>query len=638
MSQYELNLRDYVRIFRRRKTLIVLVFITILGVNLFFSQESAPSYKAITSVKIEERKTVAGLLTEWIVYSPGDMMESESKLIRGYPVMKKTAYELGMINENSTVDEINRAINTIEEKISTERVGTTNIIQIIATSSSPDEAILLANAVANVYIKENLLNKTLQARSARQFIEEQLTSLEIRLKEKEETLKILSEQSENVTLAEPIRKKLTELQFELNSLLQKYTQVHPMVIQTKEQIKELQQQMKGLSGEDLDYARLSREVEADKKLYSLLKEKLEEARITEAQKVGDISIVNPAVTASVISGPNKSFGIIVSGILGLVLGFAVALVLESLDTSIATIEDVEGIMKVPVLGVLPSVMSDAESKMKSNFFLNIKRSFSHKAKTPLEERYVRLILQYNPTSPIAEAYRNIHTNLKLDPTKKTFLITSAGPREGKSTVLSNLGLSIAQTGLKTLLISSDIRRPILGKTFGVKKDPGLTEVLLGMVALDEAVNNVTDYMLGEMGFEDVNQTPGLDNLWLLTSGQIPFNPAKILESKELVDLIVELKKRFDLIIFDSPPVLPVTDASLLASRIDNVIIVYEIGRTSRDALLRAKNQLDSVGANVCGVILNQTRNKADSDILYPYYYKYRYYRQESADKSKKTKG
>ena len=129
MSQYELNLRDYVRIFRRRKTLIVLVFITILGVNLFFSQESAPSYKAITSVKIEERKTVAGLLTEWIVYSPGDMMESESKLIRGYPVMKKTAYELGMINENSTVDEINRAINTIEEKISTERVGTTNIIK-----------------------------------------------------------------------------------------------------------------------------------------------------------------------------------------------------------------------------------------------------------------------------------------------------------------------------------------------------------------------------------------------------------------------------------------------------------------------------------------------------------------------------
>jgi capsular exopolysaccharide synthesis family protein len=240
-------------------------------------------------------------------------------------------------------------------------------------------------------------------------------------------------------------------------------------------------------------------------------------------------------------------------------------------------------------------------------------------------------LQYNPTSPVAEAYRNIHTNLKLNGTQKTVLITSAGPREGKSTVLTNLGMAIAQTGVKTLLISSDIRRPILARSFGIKREPGLTEVLLEMVSLDEAVRNVTDFMLGDMGIEDVQQTPGLDNLWLLTSGQLPFNPAKILESKELIGLIAELKRRFEVIIFDSPPVLPVTDASLLASKMDSVIIVYEIGRTSRDALLRAKSQLDGVNAKTSGVILNQTRSETDADVIYPYYYKYRYYRTETPE-------
>lgn len=633
MPQYELNLRDYVRIFRRRRTMIIFTFILVLGSSIFFSQEEEPFYEAVTTVKIEERKTVAGLLTEWIVYSPGDQMESETKFIRGYPIMKKTAFKLGMISSDATEDQINQAVSKLEGMVTAEREGTTNIIRIIASADNSQLAIEVANAVAAVYIEENLLSKTKQARNARQFIAEQLSSLEDRLTEKEKTLKRLSEETNNVTLAAPIQQKLTELKFELSAILQKYTERHPSVIELRERIAELQKQSEGISGVDLNYARLLREVEADKKLYSLLKEKLEEARITEAQKVGDISVVNPAVTATVVAGSNKIFGIIVSGILGIVLGFAFALIIESLDTSIATIEDVESIMKVPVLGVIPSVMMGEELKSKRSFLKKFKKNVLRKPNTEEEERYVRLLLHYNPTSPVAEAYRNVHTNLKLDKSKKTILITSAGPKEGKSTCLINLGLAIAQTGVRTLLVSADIRRPVIAKTFGIKREPGLTEVLLGMVSFDDTVRNITDYMLGIINFEDIKRTPGLDNLWVLSSGQLPFNPAKMLESKELDELISELREKFDLIIFDSPPVLPVTDASLMASRMDMVIMIYEIGRTSREALLRAKTQLDSVGANICGVILNQTRNEADTDILYPYYYKYRYYREESKKKS-----
>ncbi|MBU4304572.1 MAG: AAA family ATPase [Candidatus Omnitrophica bacterium] len=638
MPQYELNLRDYVRIFRRRKSIIFLTFILVVFISAFFSRSGELVYEASTTVKIEERKTVAGLLTEWIVYSPGDLMESETNLITGYPVLKSVALKIGIISPDFPEKQVNEAMKALHDKVRAERIGTTNIIRIIAQSVKPQEVIELANTVAEVYIEQNLLSKTQQARNARKFIEEQLSSLETRLKEKEELLRDKAKINRNIAVAEPIQRRLMELQFELSTMLQKYTQKHPNVIQLKEQINELDQQLSGLSSDDLEYSRLSREVEADKKLYSLLKEKLEEARITEAGKVAGISVVDPAVTADAIPGPNRTFGIIISAILGLVLGFAFALVLESLDTSIGTIEDVEGIMHVPVLGVIPSVSMDDEEKSKRRFFFRFKRKILSKPKTEEEERHVRLILQYNPKSPGAEAYRNIYTNLKLDGTKKTFLITSAGPREGKSTALTNLGLAIAQTGVKVIIVSSDIRRPSLAKTFGIKREPGLTEVLLGMMPLDEAVRNITDFMLGEMKFDDIQRTPGLDNLWLLPSGQLPFNPAKLLESKELTNLIEEMKERFDIIIFDSPPILPVTDASILATQVDAVIMIYEIGRTSRDALLRAKNQLDAVGAKVEGIVLNQTRSETDVDVIFPYYYKYRYYREEDMpEKGKKTK-
>ena len=625
MPQYELNLRDYIRIFRKRKLLIISTVILVTAASVFFSMSKTVVYEAITTIKIEERKTIAGLLAEWIAFSPGNTMESQAKLITGYPIIKKAALELNLIDEDTPESKINGVVGLLQGQLKTEQIGNTNIIRIIATSEDPEYARELANTVANIYIKENLLDKTKQARAARSFIEEQISALEDRLQEKENKLKVMSEGSRAVTLAEPIQAKLTELQFNMNKLLQKFTEKHPNVIQLKEEIENLEKTVEGFSDTDLLYSRLKREVEADKKLFSMLKEKLEEARITEAQKIGDISRVDPAVTASAISAPNQVLGLLVGAILGIVLGFAFALISESLDTSIATIEDVESLMKVPVLGVIPSVLWNKDTSLKRTFFSIFRKQVLRQPQTENEQKYIRLIAHHEPTSSITESYRNIHTNLKIGDEKKTILITSTGPREGKSSVLINLGLVVAQTGLKVLIVSSDIRRPVISKNFGLKKEPGLTEVLLGMLPLDDALRNISDYMLGDMTFEEVMGSPGLDNLWILPSGQLPFNPAKILESKDLDMLIEELKSKFDLVLFDSPPVLPVTDASILSTKIDQVIVVYEIGRTSRDALLRAKSQLDSVGAEIAGVILNQTRHDMDASMIYPYHYKYRYY-------------
>ncbi|MFC1804988.1 polysaccharide biosynthesis tyrosine autokinase [Candidatus Omnitrophota bacterium] len=638
MAQYELNLKDYVRILRKRKLVILITFVAIAAFSYHYSSRQIPMYEARATIKIAERKTIAGLLTEEIMYIPGNIMYSAASLITGFPVLKRVAFRLGLAEEGDPIPKIQAAVAGLGG-IRATPVKSTNIIEIAVVSHDPERAMLLANTVAEVYVEENLLEKNKESRTVRKFIEEQLLALEERLREVEERLRALSNEVEDIRITPAIQDKLMDLQFELLAYLQRYTEKHPLVKKVSGQIKELEMQLEGFSGNELEYSRLSREAEVSKKLYMMLKEKLEEARITEAQKINDVSIVNPAVFPGGPIGTQKETGIIIGALLGLILGIALAFVRESMDTSIGTIEDVEGTVKLSVLGIIPSIVHKV-SKRRS-IFIKVRNRFFPSQNDPDDEVYIRMISHHESASPVSEAFRNIRTNLKLDPTRKTILVTSAAPREGKTTVLVNLGLTVAQTGAKTLLVSTDLRRPALARTFGIEREPGLSEALIGAVKLDDALRNVTDIMLGSIGVDHIIKSPGLGNISILPSGQLPNNPAEILESEKMHGLIEELKKRFDFVFFDSPPILPVTDASLLAPKLDGVVLCYEMGRTSRDALIRAKMQLQTVGAKILGVVLNHISPQTESLSPYPYYYryKYRYYREEAQgskkDKSKK---
>ena len=627
MPQYELNLRDYLRIFRKRRVTIIASFILVTIASAIYTSREPVVYTASSTIKIDQRNTIAGLLTEAIVYSPGDIMESEPKIIKGYTTMEKAARRLGLLTDTSTTEQINDAVGQLQGEIETERVEQTNMIRIVSKAPTAKEAVVLANTVAEVYIKESLEEKAKQARQGRQFIEDQLASLESRTEDLETRLKEFGENNINVKLAGPLQQKLTDLEFQLTELLQKYTEKHPKVVELRDQIKSMEAHIKGFSGQEIEYSRLNRELEVTRKLYGMMKEKLEETRISEAQKVGDISIVNPAVMPSAPISGGKRMLVVAGAFMGIILGFALAFIFETLDTSIGTIEDVENVVKLPVLGVIPSI--EDEAKQNASPFAKLKERFLPSHKSEAQERSIRLFAHYEPKSPVTEAYRNIHTNLKLNPSRKTILVTSSGPREGKSSFSSNLGIVMAQSGLKTVLISADLRRPVLAKTFGIKKEPGLSELITGTVTLDGAMRNITDIMMGEINFEDIRITPGLENIWLIPSGHLPFNPAELLESKEVTHIIEQLKQRFDVVIFDAPPVLPVTDSSLLAPKVDCVVIVYEIGRTSREALIRTKVQLESAGAKIAGVVLNHTKSQMDAIATYPYsYQKYKYYTQE----------
>ena len=619
---YELNIRDYLRIFRKRRLLIITIFITVVIASIFYVSRQPVVYQASSTIKLEERKTIAGLLTETVMYNPGDVMESQTRMITGYPVMKRAALKLGMITEMSSPVTVDEAVSQLQGAISTERVGATNMIRITATSDMAKRAMDIANTVANVCVEQNLLEKAKQSRHMRSFIEEQLSSLEMRLRQAEEEVKKFDQDQRNLKLAQPIQEKLTELEFKLAEFSQIYTDQHPRIMQLKDEIKHLEAQIKDFSGNEVEYARVTREVDVNKKLYTMLKEKLEEARIAEAEKVSDISIVDPAsMPGGPISG-SKNIGILLGIIMGLALGIFAAFIFETLDTSISTIEDVEKVLELPVLGVVPPARR--EYARKANFLESL-RDKIFPSMDESEDQNIYLIAHYEPRSTIAEAYRNIQTNLKLSAEKKVILLTSSGPREGKSSISSNLAIVMAQAGMKVMLIGADLRRPTLDKTFGIRRDPGLNELVTGAAKLKDVIHNIVDIMVGDMSFDDIRKNPGLENIWLIPSGRLPYNPAEILKSKTLEDTIQILRKKFDVIIFDAPPVLPVTDASILAPKMDSVIMVYETGRTSREALKRAKTQLESIGAKIAGVILNHTRPQSEAVVQYPYQKYHEYY-------------
>lgn len=215
----------------------------------------------------------------------------------------------------------------------------------------------------------------------------------------------------------------------------------------------------------------------------------------------------------------------------------------------------------------------------------------------------KLITKYNPKSPISEQYRTIRTNIQFSAVDKdiqTILVTSSGPGEGKSTTTANLAVVFAQQGKKVLLIDADMRKPTVHYTFGLTNILGLTNVLTRQSELDEAINR-TD----------------LDTLDVLTSGPIPPNPAELLSSKALQQLLQKAKGIYDIIIFDTPPVLAVTDAQLLANQCDGTILVVYSGKTEIESAKKAKEMLVAAKAKLLGVVLN---NKKMEKTDYYYYY------------------
>ncbi|HEY2934661.1 MAG TPA: polysaccharide biosynthesis tyrosine autokinase [Acidobacteriota bacterium] len=356
-------------------------------------------------------------------------------------------------------------------------------------------------------------------------------------------------------------------------------------------------------------------------LASNLRKRLQEAEIKQKEKTEDIVFVERAHSAVEIRPKNRIYQALIGAVIGLLLGGVFAFVIESLDTSIGTIEDVEQYIASSVVGVVPHIeLEEIKARLREEFT----------SPNVLEEdldQFARLTTHFDPKSVASEAYRSMRTNISslMEKTNaKVLMITSSVLQEGKTTSLSNLATVFAQSGRRTLLIDADLRRPHVDKVFGLDKTPGLSDILLGTREPKDCYRTIGDLMLGKYGLRMAQVTPGLEYLSLLLAGRQVDNPAELLNSSAIDKLISEARASFDVVLIDSSPVLPVADPSILAPKVDGVVLSYQIGRIGRDVLKRSKLRLEGLGARIWGVIMNDIQAEIDYRRGDYHYYRYRY--------------
>ena len=617
---YELNLADYWRIILKRKWIVASIFIVIYIGAVIFTNLKKNIYQAVSEVRIVQETTVSAFPSFMFPGFSTDVIATQAMVITSTPVIERVVLRLGLVDEKSSREEIQTVISEIQGTISTKREEQTDLILIQVTHTDPQLAAKIANYTAEEFKTVNLLEKNKKARTLREFVETQLKVSQGRIAGLEKRLGELREKGAATGVAVGLQNQLTNLKLEHVSLLQKFTEKHPDVIKLAEQMAAIQKELKNLPTEETELTGLNRELEVSERTYRFLKDKYENARIAEAEEVGNVTVVNYAAIPGAPISPNRRMNKLVGAFLGVVLGILVGFVVESMDTSIGTIEDIENLVKLPVLGVIPYLLSETK---KWNPLKQLQQRFQRLSTPPKQNL---LVVYMDPKSTMAEAYRILRTHItfsdQADGLGKAFIFTSTGPQEGKSVTCANLAISFSQSGKKVILIDSDLRRSSVHRLFGLKRVPGLSDVLLGTVKFEDAVKNITDILTGELSWEQMLKGAGLDHLSILTSGTMTPNPAELLTAQRMSSLLERLKAEYDYIIIDSAPILAVTDTMVFAKYVDSVFMVYQMGRTARRALLRARDELDIAGIGVKGIVLNQAN--PDVKLGSTYYYQYGY--------------
>ncbi len=709
MAQYEVTLRDYWRILRRRKGIVVFTAF-LLG---FFSfvlatiWQPIPIYSATAKVQLVSSST-SSMVSLLEAYGGGggggDELETQMSVITSFPLLKRVIRELGLPAENDTA----QVVLDLQARLNIDQEGYASILLVSVDDVSPEQAAGLVNGVSRVFVEYSDEQKNQQSLDHLSFVENQLLGAKGLLLEAEEEARRYREENDIVSIdaeasvllgqitdgerskvrleqvlkviggmLEEIEKEqelsiktlqgvgreqvgetfmifvqqLNSLRLDRDALLVQFTENHPAVrqIQAKvdlmiqnmtgelrqrrhtingdlggvvSQLKTLRESYSDLPARGLELGRREREVYLRQEVVTLLAQEYETARIRAADLVETAKVLQEAIVPTQAINPHNPVQRAVMGmILGLVLGVVFAVVAETLDTSIGTIEDVQEYTGAKVVGVIPFIrVESVEASMR--------RRGREIASERMLQRMAQLVAYFDPQSTLAETYRTLRTNIEfvtVEKGDKTIMVTSSTSGEGKSTVMANLAMTMTQLGKRTLLVDCDLRKPTVARMFGLDKEPGLAEVIVGNYAWNEVIRTVTDIVTGGMGMEDLMQTQGISNLHIITSGAIPPNPAELLNSSRMTEFITEVREAYDIVLFDAPPILHVTDAAILGKQVDGLLMVYKAGDIPRTSLKRAVNLLNSVGIDLLGIVLNGIRAEISADYYdfgYSSYYAY----------------
>ncbi len=726
MAQYDVDLREYWRIIRKRKFIVLFIAI-ILGIfSISFAILSAPAplYSTECMIEIKRERLVEGIYSKTIAWDDSDDIETQIAVIKSYTVFEKVAEYMGLTprtsssrGENQMNSHVIATIESLQSKVEVTRLKFSSVLNIKVTDDSAVFAQRLANTVALVYRELHGEQQTKRTKEALRYIDDQMKDVRARLRDAEDRFNRFSKDNELISIdlqSETLLKQIKEIQGELakleeekgeldgllkrlkefiknpghnfdsikansryqsandalvglllkrETLLKDYTPKHPEVVTISNEISEtarkmeymlelqvkgqerkhadslkelekVDQKTKALLDKKLEYGRLKREVELYTEMTTLLERKNQEALIRRSEKPEEVNIVKPALLPGTPINPPRTAATGAMGVfIGIVLGLIIAFIVETFDTSLGAIEDVEQTLGIPVLGVIPHMDLRVIQE-------NIKERYSGRVQAHSMNQAVNLISHFVPKSMMAESFRSLRTNIHFKDTEKkmrSLAITSTSPQEGKTLIALNMAITMAQSGMRILLVGSDLRKPMLARVFGVASSPGLSDILLGNCEWRETVRGVTDVLMGEISLDEIMITPGFDNFFLITGGSVPPNPAELIESSKIDQFIEEAKDEYDMILFDTAPLLSAVDPAILGTKVDGVLLVYRIGTVPKGLLKRSITQLTQVKANVIGVILNGMKPEVSPDFEDYKHYKYYYSYGEDGKKRKKKK-
>lgn len=372
-----------------------------------------------------------------------------------------------------------------------------------------------------------------------------------------------------------------------------------------------------LNEQSFDFEQLTHEITQLRSQYNLMLQK--EFEIKSAIARGSATVERrqaaESLPPSISSGASTGLTMFIAALAGLVIGFGWAMMSEMNDTSIKSHDDIVRYLNLEVIGMIPE-MTFGKSTADASKGNRHKRRGAYMVATDETQIDASIVTQHDPKSPISEAYRSLRTNfqfatLKLNP--KTIMFTSSVPAEGKTTTAVNFAVTMADRGMRVLIVDTDLRRPNVHRVLKMERGSGLADVLREQIPLN-----------------DVIRPTRTENLWIISSGRVPPNPSELIGSERMERLMTELGGSFDLVVCDAPSVLVVTDPVLLATHVDTVALVVSVGRARRETIQRAKALLETANPHIAGVVLNALKATARH-----YYYYYYYYDDNNAQAGKR---
>jgi non-specific protein-tyrosine kinase len=516
-----MELREYWNIFRRWWWLLMTCVAVATGSSYVGTRGMPRIYQATTTVIVGQALQQTNP-TSGDLYISQQLAQTYAQMVVRQPILSGAAQALGL------------EYVPAPETVSTRQVPGTQLLEISVRDTIPERAKALADEIANQLI---LQTPTAREESERQtFVRQRLAGLEANIRQTEENI---AEEQAKLDASNSAR-AMQQYQANISALEQR------------------------LSTYESTYASLLMSVQGG---------------------TNYISIIELATMPYRPISPNVTQTVLLAAAIGLGLAVGGVVLIEFLDDTLKSPDEVARITQLPVLGAIARIEGENYAE--------------------------KLIVHHQPLSVTAEAYRALRTNVRfsfVDRPMRTLMVASSGPSEGKSMTLANLAVAMAQSGLRVIIVDTDLRRPVLHKIFSVFNTEGLSSILLNSESEPEL------YL----------QDTGVENLRLLPCGPLPPNPAEVLGSERMGAVIDILLQKADLLIFDSAPVLMVTDAAVLAARLKEggVLLVTDVGKTRRGLAKRAVEELQRVHANLLGVVVNHVSMHAGGEYYYQYYQDY----------------